>query len=85
METLILQTENNSATKEILKLIKKMKSVKFISVENANKRIRADDVALPGRHLTDDELDQISELMDKEVDFKKSDDIFEDIINSIKK
>ena len=85
METLILQTENNLATKEILKLIKKMKSVKFISVENTDKRITADNLALPGRPLTDDEIEEISELMDKEIEFKNSEDIFNDIINSIRK
>ena len=34
METIILQTENNQTTKELLDLIKNMKSVKFIAVEN---------------------------------------------------
>lgn len=85
METLILQTENNSATKEILKFIKSMKSVKFISVENTKRRLTADDWALPGRTSTDSELEEISKLMDEETEFKKSDDVFADIIKSIKK
>lgn len=85
METLILQTENNSATNEILEFIKKMKTVKFISVENVNKELVADDWAIPGRPATDKELNQLSELLDKENKFKKSDDIFDDIIKSIKK
>ena len=83
METLILQTENNLATKEILKFIKSMKSVKFISVENTKRRLNADDWALPGRPSTNNEMEELSELMDNEKEFKMSDGGFDDIIKSI--
>lgn len=85
METLILQTENNSATKEILQFIKKMKSVKFVSVESSNKKLTPDNWSLPGRPATESEMDEMATLLDNETSFKKSDDVFESIIGSIKK
>jgi hypothetical protein len=85
METIILQTENNQTTKELLDLIKNMKSVKFIAVENDIYKINTNDLALPGRALNEEELENIAIVMENETDFKKSDDVFEEIINSIKK
>ena len=43
METLILQTDNDEATKEILDFIKKMKSVKFDSVEKSEEKLNDHD------------------------------------------
>ena len=85
METIILQTENNQTTKELLDLIKNMKSVKFIAVENDIYKININDLALPGRALNEEEFENIAIVMENETDFKKSDDVFEEIINSIKK
>ena len=85
METIILQTENNQTTKELLDLIKNMKSVKFIAVENDIYKISTADLALPGRAMNEEELENIAIVMENETDFKKSDDVFDEIINSIKK
>ena len=85
METIILQTENNQTTKELLDLIKNMKSVKFIAVENDIYKISAVDLATPGRAMNEEELENIAIVMENETDFKKSDDVFDEIINSIKK
>ncbi len=85
METIILQTENNQTTKELLDLIKNMKSVKFIAVENDIYKISAADLAMPGRAMNEEELENIAIVMENETAFKKSDDVFDEIINSIKK
>ena len=85
METIILQTENNQTTKELLDLIKNMKSVKFIAVENDIYKIIESDLAMPGRAMNEEELENIAIVMENETDFKKSDDVFDEIINSIKK
>ena len=84
METLILQTDNNEATKEILDFIKKMKSVKFVSVEKSDEKLNDHDWASPGRHARDSEIESLAIAMDKETEFKKADNVFKDIINSIK-
>ncbi len=85
METIILQTENNQTTKELLDLIKNMKSVKFIAVENDIYKIIESDLAMPGRAMNEEELENIAIVMENETDFKKSDAVFDEIINSIKK
>ena len=85
METIILQTENKQTTKELLDLIKNMKSVKFIAVENDIYKISAADLATPGRVMNEEELENIAIVMENETDFKKSDAVFDEIINSIKK
>lgn len=84
METLILQTDNNEATKEILDFIKKMKSVKFVSVEKSDEKLNDLDWASPGRHASDSEIESLAIAMESETQFKKADDVFADIINSIK-
>ena len=85
METIILQTENNQVTKEVLDLIKNMKSVKFIGVENDIYKINTADLALPGRAMNEEELEDFAMVMENETEFKKSDDVFDEIINSLKK
>jgi hypothetical protein len=85
METIILQTENKQTTKELLDLIKNMKSVKFIAVENDIYKIIESDLAMPGRAMNEEELENFAIVMENETNFKKSDDVFEEIINSIKK
>ncbi len=85
METIILQTENKQTTKELLDLIKNMKSVKFIAVENDIYKIIESDLAMPGRAMNEEELENIAIVMENETDFKKSDAVFDEIINSIKK
>ena len=84
METLILQTDNDEATKEILDFIKKMKSVKFVSVEKSEEKLNDHDWASPGRYASDSEIESLSIAMDSETEYKKADDVFKDIINSIK-
>lgn len=83
METLILQTDNNEATREILDFIKKMKSVKFVSVEKSDEKLNAQDWASPGRYASDSEIETLAIAMESETEFKKADDVFKDIINSI--
>lgn len=84
METLILQTENNQVTKELLALIKNMKAVRYISVENELNKMDSLDVTMPGRELTVNELEELSMAMESEVAFEKSDDVFNEIVNSLK-
>lgn len=84
METLILQTENNRVTKELLALIKNMKSVKFVAVENEMNKMDSLDLTMPGRELTANELEELSIVMESEVAFEKSDEVFNEIVNSLK-
>lgn len=83
METLILQTDNNEATREILDFIKKMKSVTFVSVERSDEKLNDHDWASPGRYASDSEIETLAIAMESEIEFKKADDVFKDIINSI--
>jgi len=80
METLILQTENNQATNELLDLIKNMKSVKFIAVESDSYKINTNDLPIPGRVINDEELENLAIVMENETEFKKSSDVFEEIM-----
>jgi hypothetical protein len=82
METLILQTENNQATNELLDLIKNMKSVKFIAVESDSYKINTDDLAIPGRVINDEELEDLAIVMENETEFKKSSDVFDEIVTN---
>lgn len=83
METLILQTDNKEATREILDFIKKMKSVTFVSVERSDEKLNDHDWASPGRYASDSEIETLAIAMESEIEFKKADDVFKDIINSI--
>jgi hypothetical protein len=80
LETLILQTENNQATNELLDLIKNMKSVKFIAVESDSYKINTNDLPIPGRVINDEELENLAIVMENETEFKKSSDVFEEIM-----
>ena len=40
---------------------------------------------MPGRAMNEEELENIAIVMENETDFKKSDAVFDEIINSIKK
>ena len=82
METLILQTENNQATNELLDLIKNMKSVKFIAVESDSYKINTNDLPIPGRVINDEELENLAIVMENETEFKKSSDVFDEIITN---
>jgi hypothetical protein len=82
METLILQTENNQATNELLDLIKNMKSVKFIAVESDSNKINTNDLAIPGRVINDEELENLAIVMENETEFKKSSDVFDEIVTN---
>jgi len=82
METLILQTENNQATNELLDLIKNMKSVKFIAVESDSYKINTNDLPIPGRVINDEELENLAIVMENETEFKKSSDVFKEIITN---
>jgi hypothetical protein len=82
METLILQTENNQATNELLDLIKNMKSVKFIAVESDSYKINTNDLPIPGRVINDEELENLAIVMENETEFKKSSDVFDEIVTN---
>lgn len=84
METLILQTENKEVTKELLDLIKNMKSVKFIAVENDENRLNVSDLATAGRLINEEELEELAMVMENVTEFKKSDEVFDEIVQSLK-
>lgn len=62
-----------------------MKSVRFIAVENDIYKINTDDLVLPDTVMNEEELEDIAIAMESETDFKKSDVVFDEIINSLKK
>lgn len=85
MSTIIIQTESETATAEILAFVKNLQSISSVEIEQLNTILETNDWAKPGRSATSNELETLAELMVNKSNFKDSDLVFKTVIAKLSK